>query len=148
GEQRISYNSCGNRHCPKCQGAKQALWVDDRLNDALDVRYFHIVFTIPEELNQICLLDSNLFYKSLFECVWRVLQQFVKYLGQYSQRVAISNHRIKNISDSGVTFFYKDYRDESKVKPATLSGVEFLRRFCMHILPKRFVKIRAPTNVL
>jgi len=50
--------------------------LDARLNDALDVRYFHIVFTIPEELNQICLLDSNLFYKSLFECVWSVLQQF------------------------------------------------------------------------
>ena len=252
GEQRISYNSCSNRHCPKCQGAKQALWVEDRMNDALDCKYFHIVFTVPEELNQICLLDSNLFYKSLFECVWSVLQQFgytnygvesgaicvlhtwgqnlslhphihcivpaagltlagnmkritkkgkylypvlmlsptfrsillkklklqlkqtnqlpkyqsmlddawgknwnvhceppfgnaqqiVKYLGQYSHRVAISNHRIKNISGSDVTFFYKDYKDESRVKPTTLSGVEFLRRFCMHILPKRFVKIR------
>ncbi len=76
GVQRISYNSCGNRHCPKCQGAKQALWVDDRMNDALDCKYFHIVFTVPEELNQICLLDSNLFYKSLFESVWNVLQQF------------------------------------------------------------------------
>ncbi|MBK7711382.1 MAG: transposase [Bacteroidales bacterium] len=69
-------------------------------------------------------------------------QHIVKYLGQYSHRVAISNNRIKSISDSGVTFFYKDYKDESRVKPATLSGVEFLRRFCMHILPKRFVKIR------
>ena len=66
GEQRISYNSCGNRHCPKCQGAKQALWVEDRMNDALDCKYFHIVFTVPEELNQICLLDSKLFYKTLF----------------------------------------------------------------------------------
>ena len=252
GEQRISYNSCGNRHCPKCQGSKQALWVEDRMNDALDCKYFHIVFTVPEELNQICLLGSDLFYKSLFECVWSVLQQFgytnygvesgaicvlhtwgqnlslhphihcivpaagltlagnmkritkngkylypvlmlsptfrsillkklklqliksnqlpmyqsllddvwkkpwvvyckppfgnaqqiVKYLGQYSHRVAISNHRIKNISDSEVTFYYKDYKDESRVKPTTLSGVEFLRRFCMHILPRRFVKIR------
>jgi hypothetical protein len=69
-------------------------------------------------------------------------QQIVKYLGQYSHRVAINNHRIINISDSEVTFFYKDYRDESRVKPTTLSGVEFLRRFCMHILPRRFVKIR------
>jgi hypothetical protein len=76
GEQRISYNSCGNRHCPKCQGAKQALWVEDRMNDALDCKYFHIVFTVPEELNQICLLDSTLFYKILFESVWNVLQQF------------------------------------------------------------------------
>ena len=50
--------------------------------------------------------------------------------------------RIVPLSDSCVTFFYKDYKDKSKVKPTTLSGVEFLRRFCMHILPKRFVKIR------
>jgi hypothetical protein len=46
------------------------------MNDTLDVKYFHIVFIVPEELNQICLLDSNLFYKTLFECVWMVLQQF------------------------------------------------------------------------
>jgi hypothetical protein len=69
-------------------------------------------------------------------------QQIVKYLGQYSHRVAISNHRIKNIDDSGVTFFYKDYRDDSRIKPTTLPGGEFLRRFCLHILPYRFVKIR------
>ena len=46
------------------------------MNDALDCKYFHIVFTVPEELNQICLLDSKLFYKTLFDCAWIVLQQF------------------------------------------------------------------------
>jgi len=76
GEQRISYNSCGNRHCPKCQANKQALWVEDRMNDAMDVKYFHVVFTVPEALNQVCLLDSKRFYSSLFECVWSVLQTF------------------------------------------------------------------------
>jgi hypothetical protein len=93
-------------------------------------------------------------YQSLLDDVWKKswvvyckppfgnAHQIVKYLGQYSHRVAISNHRIKNIDDSGVTFFYKDYRDESRIKPTTLTGVEFLRRFCLHILPKRFVKIR------
>jgi hypothetical protein len=106
---------------------------------------------IKLQLNQINQLPK---YQSLLDDVWKKswvvyckppfgnAQHIVKYLGQYSHRVAISNHRIKNISDSGVTFFYKDYRNESKVKPTTLSGVEFLRRFCMHILPKRFVKIR------
>jgi hypothetical protein len=69
-------------------------------------------------------------------------QQIVKYLGQYTHRVAISNHRIQNIDDSGVSFFYKDYKDNSKKKLTKLSGIEFLRRFCMHILPYRFVKIR------
>ena len=251
-KQRISYNSCGNRHCPKCQSNKQALWVDDRIRDALDVKYFHVVFTVPEALNPICMLDSKSFYNSMFECAWSVLQTFgyshygvesgaicvlhtwgqnlslhphihcivpaagltlkgklkhiskqgkylypvrmlsavfrgkmlekikgqlkqsnqlpqyqslldqlwkkpwvvycepplgnaqqiVKYLGQYTHRVAISNHRIQNIDDSGVSFFYKDYKDNSKKKLTKLSGLEFLRRFCMHILPYRFVKIR------
>ena len=69
-------------------------------------------------------------------------QQIVKYLGQYTHRVAISNQRIQNIEESGVSFFYKDYKDNSKRKLTKLSGVEFLRRFCMHILPYRFVKLR------
>ena len=252
GKQRIGYNSCGNRHCPKCQSNKQAVWVDDRISDALDVKYFHVVFTVPQALNPVCMIDSKQFYNSMFECAWSVLQTFgynhygveggaicvlhtwgqnlslhphihcivpaagltlkgklkhiskqgkylypvrmlsavfrgkmlekvkrqlkqsnqlpqyqslldclwkkpwvvycepplgnaqqiVKYLGQYTHRVAISNHRIQNIDDSGVSFFYKDYKDNSKKKLTKLSGVEFLRRFCMHILPYRFVKIR------
>jgi hypothetical protein len=76
GKQRISYNSCGNRHCPKCQSNKQAIWVDDRIGDALDVKYFHVVFTVPEVLNPVCLLDRKKFYNSIFECVWSVLQTF------------------------------------------------------------------------
>jgi len=103
------------------------------------------------QLNQT---NQLLKYQSLLDDLWKKpwvvyckppfgnAQQIVKYLGQYSHRVAISNHRIINISGSGVTFLYKDYKDESRVKSTTLSGVEFLRRFCMHILPKRFVKIR------
>ena len=66
----------------------------------------------------------------------------IKYLGRYTHRVAISNHRIQNIDNENVSFFYKDYKDGSKRKLIKLSGVEFLRRFCMHILPKGFVKIR------
>ena len=63
-------------------------------------------------------------------------QQIVKYLGQYTHRVAISNHRIQNIDDSGVSFFFKDYKDKSKKKLTKLSGVEFLRRFCLHNLSR------------
>ena len=69
-------------------------------------------------------------------------RQVINYLGKYTHRVAITNMRIKNIDDRGVTFSYKDYSDNANVKLMTLTGVEFLRRFCMHILPKRFVKIR------
>ena len=66
----------------------------------------------------------------------------IKYLGQYTHRVAITNQRILNIADGKVSFIAKDYRDNAIKKPVTLEGVEFLRRFTLHILPSRFVKIR------
>ncbi|MBW6481033.1 MAG: transposase, partial [Bacteroidales bacterium] len=70
------------------------------------------------------------------------VEHVVKYLGQYTHRVAITNQRILNIADGKVTFIAKDYRDRAIKKPVTLEGVEFLRRFTMHVLPVRFVKIR------
>ena len=69
-------------------------------------------------------------------------RQVVNYLGQYTHRVAISNTRIKSIDSNGITFLYKDYADNANQKLMTLTGVEFLRRFAMHILPRGFVKIR------
>lgn len=68
----------------------------------------------------------------------------IEYLGRYTHKVAISNHRICGINDQEdtVTFDYKDYADGSKQKQMTLSGDEFIRRFKQHILPKRFTKIR------
>ena len=69
-------------------------------------------------------------------------RQVVNYLAKYTHRVAISNSRIKNIDSNGVTFSYKDYADNANQKLMTLTGVEFLRRFAMHILPRGFVKIR------
>jgi hypothetical protein len=66
----------------------------------------------------------------------------VKYLAQYTHRVAISNERLINIEPSGITFIHKVYKDGARKKPITLHPVEFLRRFCLHILPSRFVKIR------
>ena len=252
GAEQFSYNSCGNRHCPKCQLTKQMLWAEDRMRDSLNVKHFHVVFTVPDELNPVCLADSAYFYESLFACAKETLaafgyshygvetgaicvlhtwgqnlslhphlhcivpaagltplgklkaignqgkylypvrqlsvvfrskllealkrnlkkkgrlaefqsviersyakpwvvyseaslgnaRQVINYLGKYTHRVAITNMRIKNIDERGVTFSYKDYADKANVKLMTLTGVEFLRRFCMHILPKRFVKIR------
>lgn len=252
GKTRISYNSCRNRHCPKCQASKQAIWVEDLMKTVLPVKHYHIVFTVPHALNTICQQNSRWFYNQLFSAVWETLQQFgytrfgvesgavcilhtwgqnlslhphihcivpaagealsgnmkhiggdgkflypvkqlslvfrgklmgrikkqldkkisvekyrklfetawqkpwsvfcepslgrpehvVKYLGQYTHRVAIANHRILKIDAQSVTFLHKDYTDGAKQKPIILSGVEFLRRFCLHILPHRFVKIR------
>ncbi len=69
-------------------------------------------------------------------------EHVVRYLGQYTHRVAITNQRIISIDEYTVTFMHKDYEDGAIQKPVTLDGVEFLRRFCQHILPYRFVKIR------
>ncbi len=253
GETRYSYNSCGDRHCPKCQGTKKALWIEQLRQTTLPVKHYHLVFTVPHCLNNICLWDSSMFYKLLFRAVWATIHSFgythygvesgavailhtwgqnlwlhphvhclvpavgyslqgkwkqigktsrflypvlelstafkgkfldslkrhlkkrhhytpsfdnhiqeafsrdwvvfseasmarpghvVQYLGQYTHRVAISNNRILSMSGTGVTFIAKDYREKAIPKPVTLHGVEFLRRFCQHILPKGFVKIR------
>jgi hypothetical protein len=69
-------------------------------------------------------------------------EHVVGYLGQYTHRVAITNHRIVEVGDHEVLFSLKDYSDHGKQKTTTLTGEEFLRRFCMHILPCGFVKIR------
>jgi len=253
GKVRYSYNSCGDRHCPKCQGTKQALWVEQLAQTTLPVKHYHLVFTVPHCLNNICLWDSAIFYKLLFRSVWATLRTFgytkygvesgavamlhtwgqnlwlhphihclvpavgyslrgkwkpigksnrflypvqelsntfkgkllsslkrhlkkqgqyttsfdssvqkafsknwvvfseasmakadhvIQYLGQYTHRVAISNNRILSMSDAKVTFIAKDYREKATPKPVSLDGVEFLRRFCQHILPKGFVKLR------
>lgn len=252
GETRYSYNSCGDRHCPKCLAAKQAVWIEKLIEDTLPVRHYHIIFTVPHCLNPICLWDAALYYRLLFRAVWETLHSFgyshfgvlsgaiavlhswgqnlslhphihcivpaagvglkgqwkhignngrflypvhqlsaafkgkfldslkrklrkgeiptgfnghiskawnlkwvvncepslakpehvIRYLGQYTHRVAISNNRILDIGNEKVTFIAKDYRDKAKKKPVALEGSEFLRRFCLHILPEGFVKIR------
>jgi hypothetical protein len=252
GTVRYSYNSCGDRHCPKCQAARQAFWIDDLVRGTLPVKHYHLVFTVPHQLNAVFLHNQRMYYDLLFAAVWNTLRSFgysyfgtetgavavlhtwgqnlslhphihcivpaagytldgkwenighsekylypvhqlssafkakfldslkrtlrkqnelsifndalqqayktkwvvhcqpslagaehvVRYLGQYTHRVAITNQRILNIAGGKVTFIAKDYRDRAIKKPVTLDGVEFLRRFTMHILPNRFVKIR------
>lgn len=66
----------------------------------------------------------------------------IEYLGRYTHRIAISNHRIKSIADGKISFSYKDYRQGGVQKTMALDGCEFLRRFCLHILPPGFMKIR------
>jgi hypothetical protein len=106
------------------------------------------------ELRKRLVLDQRL-YNGLFLKDWRFVATIVyakrpfgnpkaviEYLGGYTHKVAISNHRIKSIDNQTVSFTYKDYKDESKVKLMTLTHEEFIRRFSQHILPKRFVRIR------
>lgn len=249
GHVRISYNSCRNRHCPKCQQIQRERWILAREAELLPATYFHVVFTLPAALNRVCLYEPARIYKLLFDTAWSVIgdfahdekhlgahpgmisilhtwgqnlslhphlhcivpgggitkagfwrharsegkflfpvkamsrvfrarfvrglrntitgldkslyndlfktnwvvyakrplagpRQVIQYLGRYTHKIAISNHRITGMANNAITFRYKDYRDESKNKIMTLSAMEFVRRFSMHILPKGFMRIR------
>lgn len=241
----ISYNSCRNRHCPKCQGHKREEWIQKRAADLLPCTYYHVVFTLPQELNTLAMHKPKIVYDALFKSVWQTIDQFgrnvkvqlgmiavlhtwgqnlslhphlhcivpgggvgkngqwqkqirsnkylfavkalskvfrakyvsglrenniadqsfieslfakewvvyakrpfggpkqvIEYLGRYTHKVAISNHRIQEVTESETTFKYKDYRCGATSKTMTLSNEEFVRRFALHILPQRFVRIR------
>lgn len=246
---QLSYNSCRNRHCPKCQGHKKQEWIAARQKDLLPAKYFHVVFTLPASINKLAMHKPRIIYRLLFKAAWHSLQTFgadkkwlggkmgmvailhtwgqqlnlhphlhcivpgiavneqgyykrleakskilfpvramgkmfrgkychllkeslpdeygdiqqqlykqkwvvyakqpfggpeqvIEYLGRYTHKIAISNHRIKKIDNSSVVFKYKDYRQGGKNKQLRLSHSEFIRRFSLHILPKRFVRIR------
>jgi len=66
GYERISYNSCRNRHCPKCQSLARERWLLARQQDLLPISYFHVVFTLPDELNRLCLVNQKVMYDLLF----------------------------------------------------------------------------------
>jgi hypothetical protein len=245
GTVHISYNSCRNRHCPKCQGHKRQEWIEKREADLLPCTYYHVVFTLPSELNSLALYRPKVVYDALFASVWATLHQFgsreglqlgtiavlhtwgqnislhphlhcivpgggidstgkwkpqlrsdkylvsvkalskvfrakyvqqlrdsgiddkalleslfqkqwvvyakrpfggpqqvIEYLGRYTHKVAISNHRLEHVTEDEVTFRYKDYKAGGVTKLMTLSNQEFTRRFSQHILPQRFVRIR------
>ena len=260
----ISYNSCRNRHCPKCLTRARDAWLAERQRELLPVGYAHVVFTLPHTLSWLALQNKRVVYDLLFRasaatllevartprhlgasigvlsvlhtwgqtlrhhphvhCVvpagglspdgtrWvhtrpsfflpvKVLRRVFRgkcvagladafhdgalsfpgdlqrvaeepafraflrtlfrqdwvvyakppfggpvhvlhYLARYTHRVAISNHRLVTVADDQVTFRWKDYRHGSQVRLMTLSADEFLRRFCLHVLPKGFVRIR------
>ena len=74
GHQRISYNSCRNRHCPKCQALASARWLEERQSELLPVPYFHVVFTLPEELAPLALQNKQVIYDLLFAAVSATLR--------------------------------------------------------------------------
>lgn len=263
GHLQIHYNSCRNRCCPMCQALPKEKWMDNRREDILDAPYFHVVFTVPHELNPLIFSNQQLLYDAMYHSVsstineltedtkhlgakvgyicvlhtwgsemnyhphihvillgggltaknqWKdkdeefflpvkVLsklfrgkymdelktlwednklefhgtsekyrnhftfkelldtcynkewiphckktfngaQSVINYLGKYTHRIAISNHRIICMDETTVTYYVKDYREEGNWKELTISGIEFIRRFLMHVPPKRFVRIR------
>ena len=74
GHQRISYNSCRNRHCPKCQSLARAEWLEDRRAEILDTQYFHVVFTVPEEIAAIAYQNKEIVYGILFRTAAETLR--------------------------------------------------------------------------
>jgi len=253
-EMKQQFHSCGNRHCPYCGNMKKDEWVENRMNELLPTAYYHVVFTLPHELNGLILGNRKVLFSTLFDCAsktllthgknpeflgtevgitmvlhtwgqdlsfhphvhcivtgggfdgekwvkakrennkflfptkslammykamfmkelennngikWGIIDkenllknirykkwnvyakapfggpaQVVEYLGRYTHKIAITKHRILEVNDKLLKFKYKDYADGSKVKQMWLSHEEFLRRFELHILPQRFVKIR------
>lgn len=245
---QISYNSCRNRHCPKCQGHQREEWIRKRESELLNIPYYHTVFTLPDELNRLCLANPKIMYDALFKIAWSVVkdfaanpkflgaktgmiailhtwgqnlslhphlhcivpgggvgptgkwkhargrdkylfpvksmsrvfraryaeflrahylveedlfrllfrkdwvvyckrpfygpQQVIEYLGRYTHKIAISNHRIKSIDENSVRFTAKDYRKGGEKYLVELSDLEFIRRFSLHILPRGFTRIR------
>jgi hypothetical protein len=264
GHQEISYNSCRNRHCPKCRASARAAWLAERESDLLDVPYSHVVFTLPDEISALALQNQRLCYGLLFRAASRALRtiaadpahlgaeigflavlhtwsqtllhhphvhcvvpaggiapdgkhwvpcragfflpvrvlsrlfrrlyladlqkalaegelalhgnlaslreprafarwigvlrakewvvyakppfggpvQVLKYLARYTHRVAIANSRLVAIDGEHVRFLWKDRAHGGRSRCMRVSGVEFVRRFLLHVLPKGFVRIR------
>src|SRR5689334_19844877 len=260
----ISYNSCRNRHCPKCQTGARERWIAARRRELLPTPYVHVVFTLPPQLAALALQNRKLIYslllrasaetllevarnpahlgaeigffsvlhtwnqklllhphvhcvvpagglsrdharwirshprfflpiavlrrvfrgkfvtglksafahgqlhlagelapltypkffaawlRPLFRKNWIVYSKppfggpeyVLQYLGRYTHRVAISNHRLVALADDQVTFRWRDSADHNRQKLMTVSRDEFLRRFLLHLLPKGFVRIR------
>lgn len=78
GHEEISYNSCRNRHCPKCQGKDRMEWVEQRVKESLPIKYFHIVFTIPDTLNALIQQNKREMYEILFKAVGETLNESAK----------------------------------------------------------------------
>ena len=69
GRLAVSYNSCRNRHCPKCQTQARNRWVAARTRELVPLEYFHVVFTVPHQLSELMLQNKRLLYNLLFRCV-------------------------------------------------------------------------------
>lgn len=92
GSVRISYNSCRNRHCPRCQGKNREEWISKREAELLPVPYFHVVFTLPDTLNWTAMHSPKEVYSTLFEVAWETVHCFgrdPKHLGAKTGMIAI-----------------------------------------------------------
>lgn len=263
GYEKITYNSCRDRHCPLCQNFRKEQWTNERKSEVIGCKSFHVVLTLPKELDSLVLQNKKVLYSNMFKAAAEAVKKLcedekymgatpaitavlhtwgqnldfhphihliisaggltkdnkwkkssekffvpvkilskvfrgkfmsylkddykngklafygdaeeyknvnkfkilvnklygiswysyikkpfdnadaiIEYLARYTHKIAITDSRIVKVEYGKVFFKYKDYKDNSKRKIMSLEAVEFIRRFLMHILPTRFVKIR------
>ncbi|WP_339716677.1 IS91 family transposase [Cyclobacterium amurskyense] len=97
----LSYNSCRNRHCPRCQGHLRERWIQNREKDLLNASYFHVVFTLPDTLNELALIKPAELYHLLFQTAWSVVKDFAanpKLLGAKTGMVSVLHTWGQNLS--------------------------------------------------
>jgi len=164
GYTRISYNSCRNRHCPKCQGLSKERWIAARQGELLPVTYFHVVFTLPSELYGVAFQNQTMIYNLLFKASNETIRELArdgKYLGAeigltailhtWGQNLTLHPHVHMIVPGGGLTTDGKWVNSRKKFfipvkvmasKFRGNSADEFIRRFLLHVLPHGFTKIR------
>ncbi len=152
GHQRVSYNSCRNRNCPKCQGLARAQWLEDRQAELLDVPYFHVVFTVPAEIEVIAFQNQTMVYDILFRAASETLRTiaadpkhlgaeigFLAVLHTWGQALTHHPHLHFLIPGGGIALNGKSWiscRPEFFLPVRVLSRM--FRRLFLHYLDKAF----------
>ena len=116
----------------------KSLWNDSKLEFHGTAEKYQNHYCFKELLNECYKKDWVAYCKETFNGA----QSVINYLGEYTHRIAISNHRIKSMTEATVTYAVKDYKNKGQWKEKTVPGEEFIRRFLMHVPPKCFVRIR------
>jgi len=99
GYTNVAYNSCRNRHCPHCQWLKQEIWVDKVKSQLLPVKYVHVVFTIPEFINELVMINHRLMYDIIFEASWHALHKCAgSFLGVQTGALSVLHTWGQNLS--------------------------------------------------
>jgi len=87
--QRVAYNSCRNRHCPRCQGTACARWMEERTRELLPVEYFHVVFTLPDVFNALALSNKRVVYGVLFDAAAQTLLEVAAHPKHLGARIGL-----------------------------------------------------------
>lgn len=148
GNVHVSYNSCRNRHCPKCQGMAREKWIYDRQQDILPIKYFHAVFTVPEELYPIFRMNQKLLYDILFKASSQTLLElssdkkyigaqigFISVLHTWGQNLMFHPHIHCIVTGGGLSENENSWRNSKKnfFIPVKVLGKKFRGKFLCYL---------------